>query len=102
MLDLLVACITILLVAIATTLRGKSSSSFLGVALFSIVSFSGSLQQLITEWTQLETCIGAISRIRSYIQRTQHENLVTESGKAPEDWPKDGAIELSNLSASYE
>ena len=101
-LDLLVACIAILLVAIATTLRGKSSSNYLGVALFSVVSFSDSLKQLITEWTQLETCIGAVSRIRSYAQRTPPEDLVIESASTPEHWLKDGEIEIRNLSASYE
>lgn len=101
-LDLLVACIAILVVAIATNLKGRVSSSFLGVALFSIVSFSGSLQQLITEWTLLETAIGAVSRIRSYVLRTQPEDLESETDYIPENWPKDGEVQFHSVSASYQ
>ncbi|RDL41711.1 Cyclic peptide transporter [Venustampulla echinocandica] len=101
-LDLLVACIATLVVAVATTLKGKVSSSFLGVALFSIVSFSGSLQQLITEWTLLETAIGAVSRIRAYVVRTQPEDQVSETDDIPEHWPKDGQVQFHNVSASYQ
>jgi ABC-type multidrug transport system fused ATPase/permease subunit len=101
-LDLMVACLAILLVALATTLRGHTYSSFLGVALFSIVSFSGSLNQLIKSWTVLETAIGAISRIREFALHTPAEDLSHETGSVPPEWPKDGAVSLRQISASYE
>lgn len=101
-LDLLVAGIAVLVVALATTLRGRGSTGFLGVALFNIVSFSGSLQQLISEWTSLETAIGAVSRIRTFAQHTRLEDLNGETGSMPDDWPRKGNILFNKVSASYE
>jgi len=100
-LDILVAFIAVLLVGIATGLRGKGSSEFLGVALFNIVGFSRTLQQLITQWTGLETAIGAVSRIRSYVMRTKPESDRPETGIVTKDWPKDGGIKFVDVSASY-
>ncbi|KAF4592615.1 ABC transporter [Ophiocordyceps camponoti-floridani] len=99
-LDLLNAAIAILLVGIATNVRG-GSSAFLGVALFNVIALASSLQTLITEWTQVETALGAIKRIRSYVLTTTDENLPNENGDVPEEWPHDGAITFENISASY-
>jgi ATP-binding cassette subfamily C (CFTR/MRP) protein 1 len=100
-LDLFVAAIAILLVALATTVRGRSTG-FLGVALFNVVTFSTTLQTLVTEWTRVETAIGAISRIRSYVSSTPNENLAGEKCQLPKDWPVHGAISFKDVSASYD
>ncbi|KJZ74702.1 hypothetical protein HIM_05819 [Hirsutella minnesotensis 3608] len=100
-LDLLNAAIAILLVGIATNVQ-NGSSAFLGVALFNVIALSSSLQTLITEWTQVETALGAIRRIRSYVTTTADENLPTENGEVPEDWPKNGSITFKDISASYQ
>lgn len=100
-LDLFVAAIAILLVALATTIRGRMSG-FLGLALFNIVTFSTTLQTVVTEWTRVETAIGAISRIRSFVSSTPNENLAREMRQVPKDWPAQGAISFKDVSASYE
>ncbi|RCI10632.1 hypothetical protein L249_4464 [Ophiocordyceps polyrhachis-furcata BCC 54312] len=99
-LDLLNAAIAILLVGIATNVRG-GSSAFLGVALFNVIALSSSLQTLITEWTQVETALGAIKRIRSYVLTVQDENLPGEDGPVPDEWPHQGEITFKDISASY-
>ncbi|KAM5429329.1 hypothetical protein McanCB56680_000032 [Microsporum canis] len=100
-LDLLNAGLAVTLVAIATNVR-SASTPFLGVALFNIVTFSSTLQTLVTSWTQLETALGAINRIRSYSQDVKDENLPRENGSVTDDWPQSGAIAFKNISASYE
>jgi ABC-type multidrug transport system fused ATPase/permease subunit len=100
-LDLFNAGIAILIVALATNIR-NTSSGFLGVALFNIVIFSSTIQSLITEWTQVETSLGAINRIRSYVLNVKNENLPSEEVNVPEDWPRWGAIGFKDISASYE
>lgn len=100
-LDLLNAGIAILLVGVATNVE-NGSSAFLGVALFNVIALSSSLQTLITEWTQVETALGAIRRIKSYVATTEDENLPTERGEVPEDWPQHGTIQFDNISASYQ
>ncbi|PFH57820.1 hypothetical protein XA68_14537 [Ophiocordyceps unilateralis] len=99
-LDLLNAAIAILLVGVATNVRG-GSSAFLGVALFNVIALSSSLQTLITEWTQVETALGAIKRIRSYVTTTEDENLPSENGTVADEWPQEGEITFKDISASY-
>jgi ABC-type multidrug transport system fused ATPase/permease subunit len=103
-LDLLVAGLAVLLVATAMEAR----TPYLGVALFSLVSFSSTLQQLVTEWTQLETGIGAVNRVRAFTLGTETEDKGEEKGDGgedaqtiPPDWPKNGSITFANVTASY-
>ncbi|KAJ6002742.1 P-loop containing nucleoside triphosphate hydrolase protein [Penicillium sp. IBT 35674x] len=101
-LDLIVAAIAVMVIAIALSLRGNSSLSLLGISLFNIVNFSSTLQSLISEWTSLETSIGAVSRIRSYIREAKTEDLDTEVQSVPSSWPLHGEVEFINITASYE
>lgn len=100
-LNLLVAGLSIVLVAFATTIRG-ASTGFLGVALFNVLDFSANLRGLVAEWTQLEMTIGAINRIRSYKLDTKMEDLDGEKSSVPANWPSKGAITFHDVSASYE
>ncbi|KAH8659923.1 ABC transporter [Xylariales sp. PMI_506] len=100
-LDLLNAAVAILLVAIATTIR-NSSTGFLGVALFNVIAFSSTIQSLVTEWTQVETAMGAINRVRSYVNNVKDENLPRENCSVPEDWPIHGAVKFSKVTAAYD
>lgn len=100
-LDLLNAGVATLVVALATNIRG-GSTGFLGVALFNIVMFSSTLQGLVTAWTQVETALGAINRIRSFILNVENENQEGEVGIVAEDWPQRGGVVFKNISASYD
>lgn len=100
-LDLLVAAIAILVVAVATTVGRHSTTGFLGVALFNIVNFSGSIQQLISQWTGLETALGALSRIKSFVEDTPQEDLNGKNAVLSEDWPKEGSISFLGVSGSH-
>lgn len=102
MLDLIVTIIAVTVVAIATQVESRSNASALGVALANIVSFSQTLAYLIQAWTQLETSMGAISRVKSLEQTTQSENLVGETGDAGENWPQAGEIEFLGVTATHE
>ena len=102
-LQLLVAAIAVLLVAIVTTQR-TSATSLLGAALFNIVSFGSTLEQLITDWTQLEQSIGAVTRIKAYSESTPKE-IHKDDGQRElpgGTWPDSGRVEFRNVSAAYE
>lgn len=101
-LDLIVACIAVIVIAVAISMKGSPSMNLLGIALFNIVNFSGTLQTLVTYWIGLETSIGAVSRIRSYAQQATTENLDSETEAVHEDWPQRGEVDIAGLSASYE
>ena len=101
-LDLIVAGIAVSVISIAMGMRGNSSLNMMGISLFNIVNFSGTLQMLVREYTGLETSIGAISRIRSYVKTAKTEDLDSEIEIPPSLWPAQGDIEIVNVSASYE
>ncbi|KAH6677549.1 P-loop containing nucleoside triphosphate hydrolase protein [Halenospora varia] len=98
--SLSVAGLAILLVGVAVATKGQISAGFIGVALINIVTFSGNLQALLTHWTVLETSIGAVSRIRTFV-KTPSENRLTENSSPPDNWPDKGSIEFKEVVASY-
>jgi ATP-binding cassette subfamily C (CFTR/MRP) protein 1 len=99
--DLLVAALAVLLVALIVRFRNGSDAGLVGVALLSIMSFNESLTVVILNWTALETSLGAISRIKSFVGSTSSENLLQECQEVPAEWPANGSITVSNISAAY-
>ncbi|CAH0058330.1 unnamed protein product [Clonostachys solani] len=99
-LDLLVAAVATMIVALATQLN-DSSAGALGVALLNILRFSSDLVELIQTWTELETSLGAISRIRAFENESPSERLPGERTDPPAQWPFQGMIQIENLSSSY-
>lgn len=100
-LDLVVTAIAVTIVAIASQIHGLSSASALGVALSNIVSFSRILTYLIQAWTQMETSIGAISRLKSFTEETSSEHLPEEVIVPKGFWPSRGAIQFRSLTSGY-
>ncbi|KAI9167867.1 ABC multidrug transporter B [Paramyrothecium foliicola] len=99
-LDLVVAAIATLIVALATQLNDSSAGS-LGVSLVSILTFSQDLTALIRTWTDLETSLGAIARVKNFELETPSEHLEKETLEPPAEWPAKGEIEFRNLSSAY-
>ena len=101
-LDLMVMAIAVILVVLIVELRGILDPGFAGVALVNIVLFSQQLRMLLTFWTQLETHIGAIARVKLFTEETKTEDLPDENGKTPPAWPSSGAIDFQSVSATYD
>lgn len=100
-LDLLVAGLATLLTALVLFVTDKSTSGSVGVALVNLLSFNTTLTQLITNWMQLETSLGAISRIKDFVG-----NLDYQASNASEDGTHGQkllaqTIEFRSVSASY-
>lgn len=102
-LDLLVAAVAVILVALAVSLRATSTAGLLGVALDNVLSFNQFLTRLIREWTNLETSLSAISRIENFSSSTPSdpEPPPIDCQTVSDSWPHPGAISFSNVSASY-
>ncbi|OOO06299.1 ABC transporter transmembrane region [Aspergillus oryzae] len=98
-LDLVVAAEAVIVVSLAVSLRHTTSVGLLGVSLNSILAFNGSLSSLISGWTQLEISLGSILRVREF-ERAVPRELSTEQ-EIPVDWPCQGAIEISGMTAQY-
>jgi ABC-type multidrug transport system fused ATPase/permease subunit len=100
-LDLIVAAVAVLLVVLVVELRGTVSAGGIGLALLGVIQFSQNIKLLVTFWTNLETHIGSVARIRSFTQTAIPEDQPGENREPPPDWPSTGAIEFENLSAAY-
>ncbi|KAF5000296.1 hypothetical protein FDECE_11257 [Fusarium decemcellulare] len=99
-LHLLVAGIAVLLIVLATQLR--SNAGMTGAGLVSLLTFSETVSNLITSYTNLETSLGAVSRLRSFTETVKPEDLPGEDTEPPESWPHSGQIEIDEVSASYD
>ncbi|PQE13970.1 hypothetical protein CJF30_00006789 [Rutstroemia sp. NJR-2017a BBW] len=100
-LDLLVTALAVILMIFVVKLRSNISPGYVGLALLNVMTFNQSLAQIIKNWTQLETAVGAISRVKNFVATTASENLSEEKELAPENWPSQGAIDFINITASY-
>ncbi|KAL4789301.1 hypothetical protein BDV19DRAFT_374334 [Aspergillus venezuelensis] len=126
-LDLVVAGIAVMVVAIGVRLSGRSSgldAGFLGIALVNIVQFGINIKALLSNWTQLEISIGAVARIRAFAEdnaassssSSSRPGAFREDGTGngdddeeeegdidiPASWPAKGHIEFRNVTASYD
>ncbi|OJK00423.1 hypothetical protein ASPACDRAFT_1880763 [Aspergillus aculeatus ATCC 16872] len=101
-LDLLVAALAVILIALATSLRESTDPGKLGVSLTAIMAFSQTLQEVVSSYTSLETSLGAIARTRSFEMKMPSEHDARERVVLPPSWPADGRIEIDSLSASYD
>ncbi|KAM0258788.1 hypothetical protein ACHAQJ_003630 [Trichoderma viride] len=101
-LDLVVAVLTILLVVFAVALRGKLNPALLGVALVNMMNLGLNLKGIILAWSQLETSLGAVTRIKTFEETTPSELLPEENYTPPEEWPAHGSLEFVNLSVQYD
>ncbi|RSL73721.1 hypothetical protein CEP54_000267 [Fusarium duplospermum] len=99
-LDLFVAGMAVVLVSLALRIQGATTQGAIGLAMVNILGFNQTLTTVIDQWTQLETSLGAIARLKSFISGTPDENKPAEK-EAPADWPSEGGIEIDNITAAY-
>lgn len=100
-LDLVVAAVATLLIVLVVALRGKLSAGYVGVALLNVILFSQSVKLLISFWTQLETHIGSVARIKTFTTDAVSEDLEDEDQAPPPNWPSEGKIEFKDITACY-
>ncbi|KAF6523054.1 hypothetical protein HZS61_014582 [Fusarium oxysporum f. sp. conglutinans] len=99
LLDLFVAGMAILLVTIALRIPGTTSEGAIGLAMVNLLGLNLTLTTVIDQWTTLETSLGAIARLKSFISNTPNENKQDET-KVPDNWPG-GRIVFDGVTASY-
>jgi ABC-type multidrug transport system fused ATPase/permease subunit len=108
-LDLVTVGLTTLLIGLAVALQDRIDAGYLGVALVSVMTFGQPVSTLIVQWTNLETSLGAVSRIKTHLEalpgdyEDQHPSTEPDQNNRniPADWPSRGELTISKLSASY-
>ncbi|KAE8358078.1 putative multidrug resistance protein [Aspergillus caelatus] len=100
-LDIVVMALATIVVALAVELHESTNAGLLGVALNNILGFNQLLSFFITSWTTFETSLGAIARVKSFVETTPYEFRPGETSEPPVSWPEQGAIHIQGLSLSY-
>lgn len=98
-LQIVVSILAVAVVTLATQLR--SSTGLTGASLVTLMTFGDILNYIIRWYTELETSLGAISRLKTFSETVQSESVDGEDEIPPKEWPVRGAIEIRGVSASY-
>ncbi|KAM5374183.1 hypothetical protein ACJZ2D_006643 [Fusarium nematophilum] len=101
-LDMVVACLTVVLVVFAVTLRDRINSSLLGIALVNMMRLGSNMKGIILYWSILETSLGAITRIRAFSSGTPSEQQPGENRQPRQEWPSEGSLEVKDLDVQYD
>ncbi|OAA37526.1 ABC transporter, transmembrane domain, type 1 [Beauveria brongniartii RCEF 3172] len=100
-LDLLVAALATLLTALVLFVPNKSTSGSVGVALANLLSFNTTLAQLITNWMQLETSLGAMSRTKEFVTNPDHQPPKAAQDQLRAQELLATTVEFRSVSAAY-
>lgn len=100
-LDLLIAGLAVMLITLAVTFRGSTTAAQIGIALNVILAASATVLRLVESYTELETALGAIARIKNFERDTQPEDRAGEDFVPFISWPGAGKVELNGITAAY-
>lgn len=99
-LDLIVTGVITILVGLALFLRSNTDPGYLALALIGVIDLGFSIRILVLAWTEVETAMSAVTRIRLFLDNTSQEP-VRYSDATDSLWPRHGAVCFNNVSASY-
>lgn len=97
---LMAAFVGIMLAVLTLFTSSGASGNSTGLSFLAVVVLGAVLNELIIAWTALETAIGSLSRMRSFVQETPTESDANAKD-LPEVWPSAGEIQMTNVSARY-
>lgn len=89
-------------IGLAIALRTRVNAGLVGLAVTQIMMLTEVMSNLVMQWTEMETSLGAVTRISSFIRETPREEHANKVPYEMDEWPTDGAITLENISATYE
>jgi hypothetical protein len=100
-LGLLVAAVGTLVVALAMLIPSSSSGGYIGLALTSVLNFTGALGGILEQWTSAEMQVGAVTRTRSFENTTLSEYVDDAESEPDADWPS-GDVKALDLKVAFQ
>ncbi|KAI6869239.1 P-loop containing nucleoside triphosphate hydrolase protein [Hortaea werneckii] len=100
-LDSIIACLVILIVVFALKVGSSASAGLTGAALVTVIACNQTLANLVESWTMMETCLGAVQRIKEFSDQKPSQPENNELEMPVEGWPDQGCVEFNNYSGSY-
>ncbi|KAG7413765.1 ABC transporter atnG [Fusarium oxysporum f. sp. rapae] len=101
-LDLVIAAIAVILITLAVFLEGSTTAGQIGMSLNIVLVANSTLLALVTSWTNLEISLGAISRLKTLEADTEAEEQSPAGAIVPDTWPSRGAVEVRDLTVTYD
>ncbi|KAF4958935.1 hypothetical protein FGADI_2014 [Fusarium gaditjirri] len=101
-LDFVIAAMAVILITLAVFLDGSTTAGQIGMSLNIVLVANSTLLSLVTSWTNLEISLGAISRLKTLEADTLAEEQPPSGATVPESWPSRGAVQVRDLTVSYE
>lgn len=98
-LNLCVAALAVLFVALATQLR--TSAGFTAIGLVSLMSIGEMMGNLVRCYSELQTATVALGRLRTFEDGVAAESSGQQQPTTPDQWPDAGRVEFERVSASY-
>ena len=93
----MVSAMIAILMIIVVSKRDSIDPGLVGLGLLSTISLNSALTELVKQWTNLETSIGAISRIFDFVQTTVSEHKPQESDIVTSQWPEKGDVRFRRI-----
>jgi ABC-type multidrug transport system fused ATPase/permease subunit len=100
--DLIGLFIALILICMTTFFRQMTTQAGLGLSLLNLITYSNMLNLAVGCWTTLETSLGALARLRTFVNTTPQEASCEDNNHVPPQWPHSGHIEFVNVSAKYQ
>lgn len=102
-LELAIVAAILLVVNFATsTSSAKSHTAAIATAMFILMNISLKLSDVVGSWVGLEMDMSGLSRIQTFIETTTTEpGWQVRESQIPANWPSQGSVELSGVSAGY-
>jgi ATP-binding cassette, subfamily C (CFTR/MRP), member 1 len=99
-LELVSSTLAVILVSLALLVPTSSDPGLIGIGMTTAMMLTGTLQSVISAWTDAETSLGSLARTRTFERETPNENL-EENNEPGFNWPQ-GRVQVSGLSVKYE
>ncbi|KAF3018850.1 hypothetical protein E8E14_006783 [Neopestalotiopsis sp. 37M] len=74
---------------------------YVGAGLVTLTTLASTLSTIVVAYTGLETSLGAISRLTTFIDQTEQEVRTDKSNAPDKSWPDRGCVEFHNVNAGY-
>ncbi|MCJ1396079.1 hypothetical protein MMC18_008967 [Xylographa bjoerkii] len=101
-LSLIVVALEVLIMGLAIVLRSSISPGLVGLAIIQVTALTEVMSDLLVQWTEMETSLGAVTRIFRFTKETPRESRLGETTTLLDEWLSSSSVTFENVSASYE
>lgn len=100
-LDFTTAISAITIVSLALSFTKATSSTSMGLALLTLITFSDTMRNFVLHYVAMEVSYASVARIRAFDKNTPKETQEEDVEDLTETWPEAGRVEFRSVSATY-